>query len=171
MNAVFKIVRLIDTLSEWSGKLVSLLVFPLVAVLGVEVFARYLFQSPTFFAYDMTYMLYGAIFMLGAPYTLLYKGHIRTDVFYHKFTPRVQGTLDAAMYLLLYLPGMLFFLIFGAEYAYSSWVIAERGSLTFWRPPIYPYKAIIPLTALLLLLQGASELVKSLHAAVKGEWP
>jgi TRAP-type mannitol/chloroaromatic compound transport system permease small subunit len=163
--------RLIEMVSEKSGRAVSLLVYPLVAILSVEVFSRYLFRAPTFFAYDLTYMLYGVIFMLGAPYTLLHKGHIRTDVFYHTFSPRWQGRIDAAIYLFLYFPGMFFFLIAGWDYFYSSWSIGERGSLTFWRPPLYPYKAVIPLTALLLLLQGISEFVKSMHAAVRGEWP
>ncbi|MCU0540509.1 MAG: TRAP transporter small permease subunit [Desulfobacterales bacterium] len=171
MKPLPRAIRLIDALSERSGRMVSLLVYPLVVILSIEVFSRYLFKSPTFFAFDLTYMIYGVVFMLGAPYTLLHKGHIRTDVFYHKFSPRWQGGIDAAVYLLLFFPGMLFFLIAGWDYFYSSWSIGERSSLTFWRPPIYPYKAVIPLTALLLLLQGIAEFAKSLYAALKGEWP
>jgi len=171
MRAGARLLQGIDAVSEASGKAVSLLVYPLVAILSIEVFSRYLFRAPTFFAYDLTYMLYGTIFMVGAPYTLLHDGHIRTDVLYHKFPKRWQGAIDAAVYLLLYFPGMFFFLVAGWNYFHDSWVIGERGSLTFWRPPIYPYKAIIPLTALLLLLQGVSQFFKSLATAISGDRP
>ncbi|MBS3906001.1 MAG: TRAP transporter small permease subunit [Syntrophaceae bacterium] len=171
MEKTFRIIRVIDALSDWSGRMTSWLVFPLVGGLGYEVFARYCFKAPTIWAYDVTYMLYGGVFMLGAAYTLYKKGHIRTDMLYHKFPVRWQGIVDASMYLFFFFPGMLLFLIIGGDYAYESWVMKERASISPWRPPIYPFKTVIPLTALLLLIQGASEFIKSLYAARKGEWP
>ena len=73
-------------------------------------------------------MLYGAIFMLAAAYTLLKKGHIRTDLFYNKWTPRTQGKVDAIMYLLLFFPGMIFFLVAGVDYAAHSWATEEAAA-------------------------------------------
>ena len=170
MAADSKIIQTIDKISEWSGRIVSYLIYPMVGSLAYEVFARYLFQAPTDWAYDVTYMFYGTIFMLGASYTLLNKGHIRTDMFYGRWKPQTQGKIDTLMYIILFFPGMIFFLIAGIDYAAHAWSIQERAMMSPWRPIIYPFKTVIPLTALMLLIQGVSELLKSLHAWKKGEW-
>jgi len=165
-----KIIRWIDGFTEWCGKAVAFLCFPLVLGLTYEVVARYAFHAPTEWAYDVTYMLYGTIFMLAAAFTLLKKGHIRTDLFYNKWPPKKQGAVDAVMYLLFYFPGIIFFLVAGWEYATYSWSTAERAALSPWRPILYPFKTVIPVTAVLLLVQGVSELLKSVYAAKRGEW-
>src|SRR5918997_6034844 len=94
-SAIPRAVRALDRVNLWAGKLVAWLVIPMVLSLVYEVVARYLFNAPTTWAYDMTYMLYGAFFMLGAAYTLLKQGHIRTDSFYGQWSPRRQGIVDA----------------------------------------------------------------------------
>jgi TRAP-type mannitol/chloroaromatic compound transport system permease small subunit len=167
---VLAIMHVIDSISEWTGRLIAWLIIPLVGGLSYEVFARYLFDAPTIWAYDTTYMLYGSHFMLGAGYTLLKKGHIRTDIFYNKFSSRLQGTIDATLYLLFFFPGIIYFLWAGAAEAIHSWSLLERSDASPWRPPLYPFKTVIPIAAFLLLIQGVSEFLKSLHAARKGEW-
>jgi TRAP-type mannitol/chloroaromatic compound transport system permease small subunit len=167
---VLAIMHVVDSISEWTGRLIAWLIIPLVGGLSYEVFARYLFDAPTIWAYDTTYMLYGSHFMLGAGYTLLKKGHIRTDIFYNKFSPRLQGTIDATLYLLFFFPGIIYFLWAGAAEAIHSWSLLERSDASPWRPPLYPFKTVIPIAAFLLLIQGVSEFLKSLHAARKGEW-
>jgi len=169
LESYFKYVRAIDRISDWSGRIVSYLVYPLVGGGAYEVIARYLFHAPTEWAYDVTYMLYGSIFMLGAAYTLLTKGHIRTDFFYSKWSPQKQGKIDAIMYLVLFFPGIIFYLIAGIDYAANSWSTHERANSP-WMPIIYPFKTVIPLTALMLLIQGVSEFIKSISAWKKGEW-
>lgn len=164
------VMRGIDAFSNWSGRLVSLLIFPLVVGVTYEVIVRYVFDSPTIWAYDLSYMLYGSHFMLGAGYALLHKAHIRTDVFYEKWSPQTQGIVDAAMYLFFFFPGMVFFFLSGAESAYQSWRIREVSDATFWRPVVYPLKMCVPVAAVLLFVQGISEFLKSIHAAVRGEW-
>ncbi|RPI09770.1 MAG: TRAP transporter small permease subunit, partial [Zetaproteobacteria bacterium] len=154
--------------SIWSGKILGWLVFPMVGGLVYEVFARYLFHAPTVWAYEVTYMLYGSMFMLGAAYTLYKQSHIRTDILYNKWTPRRKGIIDAFMYLFLFFPGILLFLILGWEYATHAWEIGERSDSSPWRQPIYPFKMVIPVTAFLLLLQGASEFLKSIYSARHG---
>jgi len=163
--------RLIDTISIWSGKAAAWLIFPLVFGLTYEVISRYAFNTPTLWAYDLAYMLYGSLFMLGAAFTLYKKGHIRTDIFYDKWPPKKQGWIDALLYLFFFFPGMIFFLIAGLDEAILSWSLLERSEAGAWRPPVYPFKTVIPLTALLLLIQGVSEFLKSVYAAVRGEWP
>ena len=170
LDSMVKVIRWIDWFTEWIGKVLAWLCFPLILALVYEVSARYAFKAPTDWAYDVTYMLYGTIFMLGAAFTLLKKAHIRTDLFYNNWTPRTQGLIDTIMYVLFYFPGIIFFLVAGYDYAAHSWVTGEHTSLSPWRPIIYPFKTVIPVTAFLLLVQGVSELLKSVYAWKRGVW-
>ncbi len=169
-KSIQRIIQFIDSIGEWSGRIVSWLIIPLVFGLTYEVIARYGFGAPTVWAFDVAYMLYGSLFMLGATYTLKKNGHIRTDMLYERWSPRKQGWVNAISYLFLFFPGMIFFFIAGLNAAIHSWTILEKSDFSPWRPPIYPFKTIIPVTALMLLFQGISEFIKSLYAAIKGEW-
>ena len=166
--ALMRIVRVGDTISEWSGRIFCWLIIPLMLGTTYEVIARYAFNAPTVWAYDTSYMLYGSHFMLGAAYTLLKGGHIRTDIFYQNWSPRTRGLVDALLYLLLFFPGMIFFFWMGGQEGWNSWQIGERSDASPWRPIVYPLKLAIPVAALLILVQGVSELIKSAHLALKG---
>jgi TRAP-type mannitol/chloroaromatic compound transport system permease small subunit len=168
--ALRRAIAFLDGVSLWSGKIVAWLIFPMVGSLVYEVIARYAFNAPTVWAYDMTYMLYGSFFMLGSAYTLLRKGHIRTDMFYMNWPVRRQGWVDTVCYVLFFFPGMIAFLVVSWDFFWISWERGERIVTSPWMPIVYPFKATIPLATLLLLLQGVSELLKSLYAALKGEW-
>lgn len=170
-HAFDKAVRVLDAISVWTGRIFAWLVVPLMAVLVYEVVSRKFFLRPTAWASDTSYMLYGALFMLGAAYTLYRKGHIRTDFVYRLWSPRIQGTVDALLYLLFFFPGIALFLWAGWDFAHASWVQGERTVTSAWRPPIYPLKMVIPVTAALLLVQGLAEFGRSVYAAVKGSWP
>ncbi len=128
----------------------------MIVAVAYEVVARYAFNAPTRWASSTTYMLYGSQFMLAAAYTLLRGGHIRTDVFYERWSPATRARIDAVSYVLFFFPGMLFVLYAGWVEARQAWGIGERAG--GW--PLYPFKAVIPLTAALLVLQGLSELIK-----------
>jgi TRAP-type mannitol/chloroaromatic compound transport system permease small subunit len=166
--ALMSLIRVIDTISDWSGTVVCWLIIPLVGSLTYEVFARYLFGAPTEWAYDVSYMLYGALFMLGAGYALYRGGHIRTDMLYQNWSPQRQGAVDAVCYLFLFFPAMLFLLWMGGQEAWHAWEIGERSDQSPWRPILYPFKAVIPVTALMLLVQGVSEFLKSVYAMRTG---
>ncbi len=168
---MLQIIHVIDAITSWGGKAISWLIIPLVGSLVYEVFARYFFHAPTVWAYDVTYMIYGTLYMLGAAYTLLKGGHIRTDIIYRMWSVRWQGIVDASLYILFFFPGIFLFFLAGWEYAAHSWEIHEQTAVSPWRPIIYPFKTVIPVTLALLFFQGISELLKSIHAAVKGEWP
>lgn len=167
-SGLVALIRAIDRLAVWSGWLVSWLAIPLVGALTYEVIARYVFHAPTLWAYDVTYMLYGTHFMLGAAYALYRGAHIRTDIFYHKWSPRTRGTVDSILYLFLFFPGMALFFWMGLQEALQSWDIREVSDASPWRPPIYPFKAVIPMAAALLIIQGVSEFLKSAGAALYG---
>ena len=164
------VLRSIDSISTWSGKIVAWLIFPMVGSLVFEVVARYLFDSPTLWAYDMTFMLYGSFFMLGAAYTLQQKGHIRTDSFYSAWSVQHQGWVDTACYLVFFFPAMIAFLVVTWDYFAHSFAQSERIVTSPWMPIIYPFKFVMPLSTLLLLVQGVSEFLKSVYAGLRGEW-
>jgi TRAP-type mannitol/chloroaromatic compound transport system permease small subunit len=153
---VDRLLTVIETVSTASGWFAGWLIVPMTIAVAYEVAARYVFNAPTKWAYDVTFMLCGAQFMLAAAYTLLKGGHIRTDVFYERWSAKTRATIDAVSYVLFFFPGMLFILYAGAVEARQAWAINERAG--GW--PIYPFKAVIPVTAALLVLQGLSELIK-----------
>lgn len=162
-------IRALDAVNEWTGRIAAWLVLPLMAIMVYEVVVRYAMR-PTQWAYDLSYMTYGALFMLGAGYTLLKGAHIRTDFLYQKWPVKTQAAVDAACYLLLFFPGIAFFLWIGAEFAWNSWLRDERSVGSSWMPIIYPLKAVLPVAAGLLLVQGLSEFLKCIHALRTGAW-
>jgi len=169
-KALVMTVKIIDNVvGRGSGLLFAGLVLPMVGGLCYEVFARYLFNAPTIWAYDVTYMLYGSHFMLGAAYTLYKGSHIRTDMLYENFPLKWKGIVDATMYLVFFFPGMLFFMFAGWDEAMHAWLIGERSDASPWRPIIYPFKTVVPVAAGLLIIQGVSEFLKSAYAALKSQ--
>lgn len=167
---LIRLLRTIDSISIASGRLFAWLIFPMVGSLVYEVVARYVFDSPTLWAYDMTFMFYGTFFMMGAAYTLQQKGHIRTDAFYGAWSVKRQGWVDSACYLLFFFPAMIAFLIVTWDYFTLSFSQSERNVTSSWMPIVYPFKFVMPLSTALLLSQGVSEFLKSVYAARRGEW-
>jgi TRAP-type mannitol/chloroaromatic compound transport system permease small subunit len=163
-------VAFLDRISLWSGRIVGWLIIPMVLSLVWEVVARYFFSAPTIWAYDMTYMLYGAFFMLGSAYTLMRGGHIRTDSLYGQWSTRRQGAVDAICYLVIFFPPLIALLYVTWDYFITSYYRGERVVTSPWMPVIYPLKLAMPVTCLLLILQGIAEFLRSIHAARTGEW-
>ena len=157
-----RVVRAIDAVSTAAGWLAGWFIVPITVAVSYEVIARYAFSAPTKWSYEAGWMLYGAQFMLAASYTLLKGGHIRTDVFYERWSPRTRATIDAICYVLFFFPGMLCIFYAGFVEAHNTWQIGERTGLriAFVPVPMYWLKAVIPLTAALLVLQGISELIR-----------
>ena len=162
MRALDRLVRAIDGVSTAAGWLAGWFIVPITFAATYEVVARYVFYAPTKWSYDLGWMLYGAQFMLAAAYTLLKGGHIRTDVLYERWSPKRRATIDALCYVLFFFPGMLCILYAGAVEARHTWEIGERTGLRILGlgVPMYAVKAVIPVTAALLLLQGVSELIR-----------
>ena len=166
---MLQLARAIDRFTARSGALFAWLLVPLLVAVAWEVIARYAFSAPTIWAYETIYALYAAMFMLGAAYALREGAHIRTDFFWEKWPLRRRAAIETVAYIAFFFPGMLLFLVAGAEAAWSAYALGERSADTSWFPPLWPLKAIVPLSTLLLLVQGVSELAKSLHAWRAGE--
>ncbi len=168
MSALRRFVDAIDRFSEAVGGVLAWLIVPLVGAAVWEVVARYGFDSPTSWAYEVIYMLCAAMFMLGAAYALRIGAHVRTDFFSSKWTPRMRAAIDAIAYVAFFFPGIALFMLVGAEHAWTSYVRRDISAVTVWHPPLWPLRAVVPLAAALLLVQGASELAKSIHALLTG---
>lgn len=160
----------LESISTWSGKLCAWLIVPMIGALVYEVFARYGFDAPTMWAYDMTFMLYGSHFMLGAAFTLAKGAHIRTDFLYRLWSDRVQATVDLTIYLIFFFPAFVFFFWVSAEFAAKSWEQSELITTSPWLPIVYPFKTVIPVTAVLLMIQGLSESLKCVETIKQGRW-
>ena len=165
------VIKLIDGFSRVTGWVFAWMSVILMVAIVYHVTMRYAFNAPTVWAYDVSYMLYGSMFMLGSAYCLSKGGHIRTDFIYNVFSPRWQGIIDATAYICLFFPALYLFFDAGWTYAERSWARGERGYYSPWAPPLYPFKTVIPVAIALLMLQGISELLKALHAAILGRWP
>ena len=163
-----RIVRAIDKFTDFTGTLVAWLNVLLVLVVSYEVISRYAFGAPTTWSFDLTYMLYSTVFMLGAAYALHKGAHVRTDFFFEKWSIRTQGAIDSIAYIVLFFPSLFVFLIVSGHEAWYAFSIGETSEQTPWRPILWPFKAVVPLTCLLLLIQGVSETIKSVFAARTG---
>ncbi|MBW2146901.1 MAG: TRAP transporter small permease subunit [Deltaproteobacteria bacterium] len=158
-----KIIHFIDSFTEKIGKISAWLVIPLTLGLVYEVFARYMFHAPTVWAYDLSYMFCGTLFMMGAAYTLNKGAHVRVDVFYRLFSPRGKATIDACLYIVFFFPVMFFLIIKGADYAWYAVQIQERAAVSPWRPFVWPLKLVLPISITVLLIQGIAEFLRCLQ--------
>jgi TRAP-type mannitol/chloroaromatic compound transport system permease small subunit len=159
-------IRVIDQISLWSGRAVAWLIVPMILLLAGEVVVRKVY-APTVWTLDIATMLYGTHFFVAGAMTLYAGKHIRTDFFYSNWQPRTQACVDVICYFFLFLPGMVMFVWLSWDFAAESWDLRE-SLMTTWRPPAYWYKSVIPLSATLLLLQGLSELLKSIRTIATG---
>jgi TRAP-type mannitol/chloroaromatic compound transport system permease small subunit len=159
-----RLIGAIDRFTERSGALIAWLMAPLIVTVAWEVVARYAFDAPTTWAYETIYMLYAALFMLGAAYALRRGAHIRTDFLWQKWSLRTRAAIEVVAYVAFFFPGMLLFLAAGAEAAWSSFALGERSAETAWAPLLWPLKALVPASAALLVVQGAAELARAMHA-------
>jgi TRAP-type mannitol/chloroaromatic compound transport system permease small subunit len=134
-----------------------------VAIISYEVCARYLFGAPTVWVYESSYMANGAAFMLGCAYALLKGAHVRTDIFWDKYSERRKGIVDLLSYLFLFFPAMFTLMAISIDDALLSYEIGERSQESVWRAIIWPFRASIPLAALLFMIQGVSETLKCIY--------
>lgn len=161
----------IDHFSNWQGRIACLLVVPIIFGMFYEVIARSFFLAPTLWAYDLSRILYGTSFMLGAAYALMRGLHIRADFLYRNFTERTQGRVDLILYIVLFMPSMLFFLKAGYDFSAKSFWQGERAGDSTWAPIVWPVKIALTTGVFFLCVQGVSEILKSWYAATRGKWP
>ena len=161
----------VDRVSTFAGQAFAWLIMALTGLICWEVFSRYVLNSPNPWAFDVQIMMYGTLFMMAGAYTLSKNGHVRGDILYGFFKPRTQAFFDLLLYLLFFLPGVIALAWAGYSYAADSWAIREHSSITADGPPLYPFKTVIPIAGVLLLLQGIVEILRCIVCLKTGEWP
>jgi TRAP-type mannitol/chloroaromatic compound transport system permease small subunit len=166
-----KIFLTVDRFSTFIGQFFSWLVVGLTVLISYEVFSRYVLNSPHAWVFDAMIMMYGTMFMMAGAYTLSKNGHVRGDILYGFLRPRTQAIFDLILYVVFFIPGVIALAYAGYEFAADSWKILERSSSTADGPLLYPFKTIIPLAGIILLLQGLVEIFRCIVCIQQGEWP
>src|SRR5476651_2624440 len=138
-----------DHISTWAGKAAAWLVMILMMVVCIEVFKRYIMNMPTAWIFDIDNMMYGSLFMLCGAYTLAQNAHVRGDFLYSSMRPRTQASLDIVLYVVFFIPGIAALIYAGYFFAMDSWTIGEHSNVTSDGPPVYQFKAMIPLAGIL----------------------
>ena len=160
------LIRAIDDLNDWQGKILSFCIYPMVLILVYEVFMRYVLNKPTVWAHELSEFFYGAHFIFGGAYALRWRAHVNVEIIYLRFSLRIRAIMDLFTWTLFY----LFVGLLMREGMRAAWTAVERMeySQTVWGPPIWPIKVIIPIAAAMLLLQGFTKTIKDFHTAITG---
>lgn len=169
--AMTKFLFFVDSLSTWVGKAFAWLILLLTLGVSYEVFVRYVLNAPTTWAFDISYIAYGAMFLMAGAYTLVRNQHVRADMIYRNWRPQTQAALDLTLYILFFLPAVLAFIYSGWNYAEMSVRWREVSIFSPAGVPVFPLKALIPLTGIFLLLQGIAEIIRCVICIRQNEWP
>ena len=168
---MYSYIKFADTLSTSMGKAFSWCIVILMGGTCYEVIMAYAFNAPTLWNFDFSLQMYGAIIMMAGAYTLATEAHVRGDVIYRLFPTKVQGWIDLILYFIFFFPGVIALAFYGYEYAAKAWMVKE----TSWNSPaqiqIYMAKSLIPLSGILLTLQGISEVFRAIICIRTGHWP
>ena len=159
-SAFYATIRAIDRFSDVTGRLFALSMLVLVAIITYEVVVRYAFNAPTVWVFEASNMLNGSAFMLGCAYALYKGAHVRTDIYWERFSERRKGTIDLISYLVLFFPTMIALFVISVDDAWVAYEINELSQESMWRAHTWPFRSSIPLAALLFVVQGISETLK-----------
>jgi len=166
-NTMRKFLSVIDSINEWTGKIMAYFLIPLVLLMVFEVVMRYAFNNPTNFSYDTSIFMYGAIGILAGGYVLKHRAHVYLDIFYRRLSPRGKAIIDLVSALLFfYFLGVL--LVHGWELGLFAYQIGQRTS-TPWGPILWPFKMLIPLASVLLVLQGIAKFIRDFYFSLYGK--
>jgi len=168
---ISRFIYAIDLLSRTVGHAFAWCLVILTLGTTYEVFMRYVLNEPTSWAFDFSYLMYGAMFYMAGAYTLSRGGHVRADMFYRLWRPRTQATVELVLYVLFFFPGVLALVIAGWAYGYDSMRIFESSVNSPAGVPIWPLKMLIPFGAGLLALQGFADVLRCIICMQNNEWP
>ncbi|MFO1185753.1 MAG: TRAP transporter small permease subunit [Bauldia sp.] len=163
-------VTIVDKLSTWFGKAFAWCIMIMIVGVSYDVMVTKLFNSATNWAYEITYMMYGTLFMMAGAYTLSRDSHVRADFLYRNWSPRKQAVVELILYPVFFFPAILALIFYGWFQAQRAWRIGEIAISSPTGIPIYQYRTIIPLAGTLLLLQGIAQMFRCVLCLQTGEW-
>jgi TRAP-type mannitol/chloroaromatic compound transport system permease small subunit len=161
----------IDQMSKSVGHAFAWCIVVLTLGTTYEVFVRYVLDDPTSWAFDMSFILYGGLFLMSGAYALSRGAHVRGDVFYRLMPPRVQGSVELVLYVIFFFPGVIALMYSGWSYGMESMRIGEVSVNSPVGVPIWQLKLIIPAAGALLALQGIAEMLRCIVCIRTGQWP
>ncbi|MBX2805199.1 MAG: TRAP transporter small permease subunit [Hyphomicrobiales bacterium] len=139
--------------------------------ISYEVFMRYVLRNPTPWAFDLSYMMYGTLFMMAGAYTLSRDSHVRGDVIYRLLKPKTQASIELVLYVLFFFPGTLALIFAGWKYAAQSFSYQEVSVYSPANVPIFQFKMVIPAAGILLFFQGVAQVLRCIVCLRTGTWP
>ena len=163
-------VRFADSLSAWFGKTFGWLIMLMTIGVTYEVIVRYIFNAPTSWSLDVSFIMYGTLFMMGGAYTLSRGGHVRGDFLYRLWPVRVQGAVDLVLYLIFFFPGVTALIFAGWKYAARGWQYGEVSVNSPAGIPIFQFKTVIVAAGILLFIQGIAQVLRCILAIRDGVW-
>ncbi len=167
---MIRYVMFADSISAWFGKAFAWAIMLMALGVGYEVLVRYVFNAPTSWAFDLSYIMYGTLFMMGGAYTLSRDAHVRGDFLYRLWKPRTQAKVELVLYFLFFFPGVLALVFTGWKYAARSWRFMEVSVNAPVGVPVFQFKSIIVVAGLLLLFQGVAQVFRCILCIRTGEW-
>ena len=164
-------IRFADAISAWVAKAFAWCLMVMVLGVTYEVFVRYVVKRPTVWAFDMSYMMYGTMFMLAGAYTLSRDAHVRADIVYRLLKTRTQAALELFLYIIFFFPGILALVFAGSKYAARSWGYQEVSINSPAGIPVYQFKTVIAVAGVLLVIQGIAQVMRCIICLRTGAWP
>jgi len=159
-----------DRLSAWFGKAFAWLIVLMTFGVSYEVFVRYVLNAPTSWAFDVSYIMYGTLFMMGGAYTLSRGGHVRGDFIYRLWPPRTQAKVELVLYFLFFFPGVTALVLSGWKYAARSWSYLEVSVNSPAGIPVFQFKTVIVAAGILLFIQGIAQVFRCIICIRTGHW-
>ncbi len=159
-----------DSLSAWFGKAFAWLIIMMTFGVSYEVLVRYVFNSPTPWSLDVSFIMYGTLFMMGGAYTLSRNGHVRGDFLYRLWSARTQASVDLVLYILFFFPGVTALILSGWKYSSRSWGYTEVSVNSPAGIPIFQFKSVLVAAGILLFIQGIAQVMRCILCLREGAW-
>lgn len=163
-------IRFADALSSAFGKCFAWLIMLMTLGTSYEVFVRYVLNAPTPWALDVSFIMYGTLFMMGGAYTLSRGGHVRGDFLYRLWQPKNQAKIDLVLYLIFFFPGVTALILSGWKYAARGWQYQEVSVNSPAGIPIFQFKTVLVVAGILLFIQGIAQVLRCIDCIRNNRW-
>jgi len=167
---MIRYIKFADSVSAWFGKAFAWLILFMTFAMSYEVFVRYLLNAPTSWSLDVSFIMYGALFMMGGAYTLSRGGHVRGDFLYRLWQPRTQAAVELVLYFIFFFPGVLALVLAGWKYASRSWGYMEVSVNSPAGVPVFQLKTVLVAAGILLVIQGIAQVMRCILCMRTNEW-
>jgi len=164
VRKLITVLDFVDSMNDWVGRVLWFAIVIITFLVLSEVVRRYFFNAPTVWGNELTQLVFAVYVVLAGGHVMRWGGHVNVDILYNRFSKRTRAIVDIVTFVIFFMfCGMM--LIYGGSLTWESLSIWERSN-SAWSPPLYPVKMMIPLGALLLLLQGTAKLIRDILTAV-----